>query len=186
MDGVIIDSMPTLAQLGADVIQEVYKLPREEAERAYRMTKGMPFRRQVESCFGSRDGRNVLASTMYELKHALAYQQMKVEPAVEDYMFLLKRRGYKRALVSSTERYIITRDLHQVTALFFDVVKGCDAGMEKLAQIITIASEGYAELDEMVFFGDTHEDRRIAEALDIQFRWVDSPSNLISVVEAVL
>src|SRR3569623_2689104 len=51
LDGTLIDSMPTLADLAVDVLAEVYGPPSALAREFYLATCGLPFIRQLESVF---------------------------------------------------------------------------------------------------------------------------------------
>src|SRR3954471_23185223 len=65
LDGTLIDSMPTLADLATEVIEERYGTPRVLARELYLATCGLPFVKQLEEIF-PEDARNAEASAEFE------------------------------------------------------------------------------------------------------------------------
>ena len=67
LDGTLIDSMPTLADLATEVIEERYGTPRILARELYLATCGLPFVKQLEEIFPD-DARNADASDRFEAR----------------------------------------------------------------------------------------------------------------------
>src|SRR5215471_10102025 len=67
LDGTLIDSMPTLADLATEVIEERYGTPRILARELYLATCGLPFVKQLEEIFPD-DARNAAASADFETR----------------------------------------------------------------------------------------------------------------------
>src|SRR5262245_18700994 len=67
LDGTLIDSMPTLADLATEVIEERYGTPRILARELYLATCGLPFVKQLEEIFPD-DARNADASADFEAR----------------------------------------------------------------------------------------------------------------------
>src|SRR6476619_728665 len=67
LDGTLIDSMPTLADLATEVIEERYGTPRILARALYLATCGLPFHQQLEEMF-PEDARNAEASADFEAR----------------------------------------------------------------------------------------------------------------------
>src|SRR6201986_2523374 len=65
LDGTLIDSMPTLADLATEVLEARYGTPRVLARELYLATCGLPFERQLEEIFPG-DARNGAASAAFE------------------------------------------------------------------------------------------------------------------------
>src|SRR4029079_11463724 len=65
LDGTLIDSMPTLADLATEVIEDRYGTPRILARELYLATCGLPFEKQLEEIF-PEDPRNADASAEFE------------------------------------------------------------------------------------------------------------------------
>src|ERR1043166_3935452 len=65
LDGTLIDTMPTLADLAAQVMAESYSMPLSLAREMYVATCGLPFSQQLEAiCPG--DARNTGVSDRFE------------------------------------------------------------------------------------------------------------------------
>src|SRR5215468_8813329 len=65
LDGTLIDSMPTLADLATEVMEERYETPRVLARELYLATCGLPFEKQLEEIYAG-DPRNAEASRAFE------------------------------------------------------------------------------------------------------------------------
>ena len=92
LDGTLIDSMPTLAELATDVMGEIYGTPRVLAHELYVATCGLPFIRQLESIFPG-DGRNVAASALFEARKPSRCDRIRMSTEVERALGELKDRG---------------------------------------------------------------------------------------------
>src|SRR5579862_1222292 len=65
LDGTLIDSMPTLADLATEVMESTYGTPRILARELYLATCGLPFVKQLEEIYPG-DPRNAGASDLFE------------------------------------------------------------------------------------------------------------------------
>src|SRR6478735_5503822 len=65
LDGTLIDSMPTLADLATEVMESTYGTPRMLARELYLATCGLPFVKQLEEIYPG-DPRNAGASDAFE------------------------------------------------------------------------------------------------------------------------
>src|ERR1700759_2102728 len=65
LDGTLIDSMPTLADLATEVMESVYGTPKILARELYLATCGLPFVKQLEDIYPG-DPRNAGASDLFE------------------------------------------------------------------------------------------------------------------------
>src|SRR5450432_886201 len=65
LDGTLIDSMPTLADLATEVMESTYGTPRMLARELYLATCGLPFVKQLEEIYPG-DPRNAGASDLFE------------------------------------------------------------------------------------------------------------------------
>src|SRR5262245_26643638 len=65
LDGTLIDSMPILADLATEVMEERFGMPRVLARELYLATCGLPFVKQLEQIFPG-DPRNAEASAIFE------------------------------------------------------------------------------------------------------------------------
>src|ERR1700710_2120778 len=65
LDGTLIDSMPTLADLATEVMEKAYGTPRVLARELYLATCGLRFVRQLEEIYPG-DRRNAVANEQFE------------------------------------------------------------------------------------------------------------------------
>ena len=64
LDGTLIDSMPTLADLATEVMESTHGTPRILARELYLATCGLPFVKQLEEIYPG-DPRNAGASDLF-------------------------------------------------------------------------------------------------------------------------
>src|SRR5260221_14050443 len=68
LDGTLIDSMPTLADLATEVMESTYGTPRILGRELYLATCGLPFVKQIEEIYPG-DPRNAGASELFERRN---------------------------------------------------------------------------------------------------------------------
>ncbi|MEP6654451.1 MAG: HAD hydrolase-like protein [Myxococcales bacterium] len=168
LDGTLIDSMPTLAELATDVMAEVYGTPRVLARELYVATCGLPFIRQLESIFPG-DPRNRGASDVFEGRKPERCDQIRMSPEVECALGELKARGV--AIVVSSNNGVQNVATFTRNAGFpFDMVLGFGNGLAKgKPHIDRAAVEFGVDRSQMLFVGDSLHDGEIAETERIPF-----------------
>ena len=168
LDGTLIDSMPILADLATDVMEEVYGTPRVLARELYVATCGLPFFRQLESIF-PRDLRNPDAADRFEARKPDRCDQLRMSVDVERALQDLKRRGVA-VVVSSNNGLANVAAFARQAGFAFDLVLGFGDGLAKGApHIDRAATELHVERSQMLFVGDSLHDGEIAEAERIGF-----------------
>jgi len=168
LDGTLIDSMPTLAEIATEVMGEVYGTPRALARELYIATCGLPFIRQLESIFPGNP-RNQEASDAFEARKPARCSQIRMAADVEGTLRSLKLRGVSIA-VSSNNGIENVATFARHTGALFDLVLGFGNGLAKGRPHIERA-EAFFGVDrtEMLFIGDSLHDGEIAERERIPF-----------------
>src|SRR6195952_2583028 len=77
LDGTLIDSMPTLADLATEVMESIYGTPKILARELYLATCGLPFVKQLEEIYPG-DPRNPGASDLFEGRKPARYDQIRM------------------------------------------------------------------------------------------------------------
>jgi phosphoglycolate phosphatase len=168
LDGTLIDSMPTLAELATDVMGEIYGTPRVLAHELYVATCGLPFIRQLESIFPG-DGRNVAASALFEARKPSRCDRIRMSTEVERALGELKDRGIA-VVVSSNNGVQNVATFVRNAAFKFDLALGFGGGLAKGKPHIdrTAATFG-VHRSEMLFVGDSLHDGEVAESNGVPF-----------------
>lgn len=184
MDGTLIDSMPGLTDLAVEVIYEHFHLNKELARREYLRTAGLPFNEQLEKIFpGSRSSRVVAESVYLKRKREITLKAPSFHEVMKK-LIAHHQAGDITALVSSTTHALVYETLvaHSVYS-FFTYVYGYAEGNPKEEQIQhLIDSEHWNEgpYPDILYYGDTDEDLRIAKILNLKFYRVDKDGRIES------
>jgi phosphoglycolate phosphatase-like HAD superfamily hydrolase len=168
MDGVIVDSMPLLEDLGIRTIADTFAVSNQAARMMYRETVGAPFHEQLEIIFPNSN-RNLKAATEYKLSHIAMAPYFPLANRVRELMEELKTRGCFTALVSSTSRDIIHKAMNQVVDLKFNYLGGYDKLWDKSIQIRCACQMFGVSGLETILFGDSISDKSYAEKAGVLF-----------------
>jgi len=168
LDGTLIDSMPTLADLATDVLAEVYGTPGALAREFYLATCGLPFIRQLESIFPG-DARNQAASDLFEGRKPARCNQIRMPADVSRALGELKRRNV--AIVVSSNNGVENVDAFARNSGFpFDLTLGFGGGLAKGKPHIDLCEATFdIDRSQMLFVGDSLHDGEIAEREAIPF-----------------
>lgn len=168
LDGTLIDSMPTLADLATEVIEERYGTPRILARELYLATCGLPFIKQLEEIFPG-DARNAEASADFEGRKPARCGAIRM--AAETRRALEEIRGLGVRIAVSSNNGTENVDAFARNAGFaFDLVLGYGDGMAKGRAHLDATSRAFgASRQEMLFVGDSLHDGEIAEREGIPF-----------------
>ena len=79
LDGTLIDSMPALAELATEVMEDVFAMPGALARELYLATCGLPFVQQLEEIFPG-DPRNAGAVATFEGRSPPAARRSRCRP----------------------------------------------------------------------------------------------------------
>jgi phosphoglycolate phosphatase-like HAD superfamily hydrolase len=168
LDGTLIDSMPTLADLATDVMGEVYGTPRSLAREFYVATCGLPFIKQLDSIFPG-DTRNQLASDLFEGRKPARCNQIQMPLEVVRTLADLKKSG-TRVVVSSNNGVENVAAFSRNSGFPFDLVLGFGGGLAKGKAHIDLAEATFGfDRSEMLFIGDSLHDGEIAAHEGIPF-----------------
>ncbi len=168
LDGTLIDSMPTLADLATDVMCDVYGTPRVLARELYVATCGLPFIRQLESIFPG-DRRNREASDRFEGQKPERCDQIRMSTEVERALCHLRSRGIA-VVVSSNNGVRNVATFARNAGFTFDLVLGFGNGLAKGKPHIDCAAVEFGVArSEMLFVGDSLHDGEVAESECVPF-----------------
>jgi phosphoglycolate phosphatase len=169
LDGTLIDTMPILADLATDVLEEMYGMPRKLGRDMYLATSGLPFIRQLDViCPG--DPRNQEASDRFESRKPARCASARMAPDTQRALGDLRRRGTAIA-VSSNNGVANVDTFVRASDFSFDLVLGYDGqGLAKGKPHVDRAAAvfGVTRAD-MLFVGDSLHDGEIAEREGLRF-----------------
>ena len=168
LDGTLIDTMPTLADLAAEVMSEAYAMPRSLAREMYVATCGLPFFQQLEAIC-SQDPRNAAVSARFEAAKPALCRSARMPADTRRALITLQGRGV-RIVVSSNNGKDNVDAFAESSGFAFDLVLGFGDGLAKGASHIARAEEAFQlSRGEMMFIGDSLHDGEIAAATGIPF-----------------
>jgi phosphoglycolate phosphatase-like HAD superfamily hydrolase len=168
LDGTLIDSMPALADLATEVIEERYNTPRILARELYLATCGLPFVKQLEEIF-PEDPRNAEASTDFEARKPARCVGIGMPAETRRALQEMRDLGVKIA-VSSNNGIDNVGAFARNAGFKFDLVLGYGGGLAKGRTHLDATSRQFgAARQEMLFIGDSLHDGEIAEREGIPF-----------------
>src|SRR3954471_10902214 len=168
LDGTLIDSMPTLADLATEVIEHRYGMPRILARELYLATCGLPFVKQLEEIFPD-DARNAEASAEFEARKPARCNAIRM--AADTRRALERMRDMGVCVAGSSNNGTENVASFARDAEFkFDLVLGYGGGLAKGRTHLDATSREFgASRQEMLFVGDSLHDGEIAEREGIPF-----------------
>jgi phosphoglycolate phosphatase-like HAD superfamily hydrolase len=169
LDGTLIDTMPILADLATDVLEEMYGMDRKLGRDMYLATSGLPFIRQLDViCPG--DARNQEASDRFESRKPARCASARMTADTRQALLALRARGTAIAVssnngVDNVQAFVQTNDFH------FDLLLGYDGqGLAKGKPHIERAAATFGiGREDMLFVGDSLHDGEIAEREGLRF-----------------
>jgi phosphoglycolate phosphatase len=168
LDGTLIDTMPTLADLAAEVMSEAYAMPRSLAREMYVATCGLPFFQQLEAIC-PQDERNAAVSARFEAAKPALCRSARMPTDTRRALITLQGRGV-RIVVSSNNGKDNVDAFAASSGFAFDLVLGFGDGLAKGTAHVARTEETFAiSRGEMLFIGDSLHDGEIAAAAGIPF-----------------
>jgi phosphoglycolate phosphatase-like HAD superfamily hydrolase len=168
LDGTLIDTMPVLADLATDVMNEIYDLPRALGRELYLTTCGLPFIKQLEDIFPG-DARNPTASDIFEGRKPSRCSMARMPEDTRAALRDLRSRGVRIA-VSSNNGQENVEAFARLSGFPFDLVMGYGNGLGKGRTQIEMAERKFGvDRQEMLFIGDSLHDGEIANQCKIPF-----------------
>jgi phosphoglycolate phosphatase-like HAD superfamily hydrolase len=168
LDGTLIDSMPTLADLATEVMEATYGTPRLLARELYLATCGLPFVKQLEEIYPG-DPRNAGASDTFEGRKPDRCDQIRMPAETRRALERMRSFGVKLA-VSSNNGTRNVETFAKNSGFKFDLVLGFGNGLAKGKPHLDATSRAFGlDRQEMLFVGDSLHDGEIAEREGIPF-----------------
>ena len=168
LDGTLIDSMPTLADLATEVLESTYGTPRMLARELYLATCGLPFVKQLEEIYPG-DPRNAGASDTFEGRKPERCDQIRMPAETRRALERMRSFGAKIA-VSSNNGTRNVETFARNAGFKFDLVLGFGGGLAKGKPHLDATSRAFGlDRQEMLFVGDSLHDGEIAEREGIPF-----------------
>jgi phosphoglycolate phosphatase-like HAD superfamily hydrolase len=168
LDGTLIDSMPTLADLATEVIEERYGTPRILARELYLATCGLPFEKQLEEIFPD-DARNADASVAFESRKPARCGAIRMSSETRRALQQIRDLGVRIAASSNNGVENVSAFAREA-GFKFDLVLGYGGGLAKGRTHLDATSREFgAARQEMLFIGDSLHDGEIAEREGIPF-----------------
>jgi phosphoglycolate phosphatase-like HAD superfamily hydrolase len=168
LDGTLIDSMPTLADLATEVMESIYGTPKILARELYLATCGLPFVKQLEEIYPG-DPRNPGASDLFEGRKPARCDQIRMPSETRRALERMRGMGVRLA-VSSNNGVTNVETFARNAGFPFDLVLGFGGGLAKGRPHIEATSRKFGvDRQEMLFVGDSLHDGEIAEREGIPF-----------------
>ena len=168
LDGTLIDSMPTLADLATDVMEETFGTPRILARELYLATCGRPFIKQLEEIFPG-DPRNASVSAVFEGRKPARCNSIAMPADTRRALERLRARGVRIA-VSSNNGVENVAQFARNSRFDFDLVLGFGGGLAKGKPHLDQSARTFkVDRQEMLFVGDSLHDGEIAEREGVPF-----------------
>jgi phosphoglycolate phosphatase-like HAD superfamily hydrolase len=168
LDGTLIDSMPTLADLATEVMESTYGTPRMLARELYLATCGLPFVKQLEEIYPG-DPRNAGASDLFEGRKPERCDLIRMPQETRRALDRMREMGVRIA-VSSNNGTRNVETFARNAGFPFDLVLGFGEGLAKGRPHIDATSRKFGlDRQEMLFVGDSLHDGEIAEREGIPF-----------------
>lgn len=168
LDGTLIDTMPVLADLATEVLDQVHGLPRSLARELYLTTCGLPFVQQLE-VISPGDPRNTRAEALFEGQKPARCRSARMPADTRRALADLRARGV-RVVVSSNNGRENVEAFARDADFPFDLVLGFGDGLAKGGPHIERAERSFGlARSEMLFVGDSLHDGDIAERERIAF-----------------
>jgi phosphoglycolate phosphatase-like HAD superfamily hydrolase len=168
LDGTLIDTMGTLADLATEVMAGAYGVPRALARELYLATCGLPFIGQLEEIFPG-DPRNRNASDLFEGAKPSRCDQARMPADTVAALHSLRQMGVRIAVSSNNGRDNVERFASNAE-FKFDLVMGYGNGLAKGRPHVQMVERVFGVgRGEMLFIGDSLHDGEIALAEGMPF-----------------
>jgi phosphoglycolate phosphatase len=168
LDGTLIDSMPTLAEIATEVMEEVFAMPRVLGRELYLATCGLPFAQQLEEILPG-DPRNAGAAATFEARKPARCNTIQLPSDTRAALERMRHAGV-RIVVSSNNGTENVDAFARNAGFPFDLLLGFGDGLAKGKPHLDACSRAFGlDRQEMLFIGDSLHDGEIAEREGIPF-----------------
>jgi phosphoglycolate phosphatase len=169
LDGTLIDTMPILADIATEVLEDVFGMPRPLGREMYLATSGLPFFRQLETiCPG--DERNAAAADRFERAKPARCRSARMAPDTRRTLGELQARGVE-IVVSSNNGVDNVEAFAAASDFPFDLVLGHDGKtFSKGRPHVEHACRTFGVVrEDLLFVGDSLHDGELAEREGLRF-----------------
>jgi phosphoglycolate phosphatase-like HAD superfamily hydrolase len=168
LDGTLIDTMPTLADIAAEVMERFYGTPGILARELYLATCGLPFASQLEEIYPG-DPRNRVASNTFEAAKPARCNKVQMPADTRRALDALRAAGV-RIVVSSNNGVENVDAFAQSSSYEFALTLGFGGGLAKGRPHFDAVSRFFqVDRQQMLFVGDSLHDGEIAEREGVPF-----------------
>ncbi len=168
LDGTLIDTMPTLADIAAEVMERFYDTPAVLARELYLATCGLPFASQLEEIYPG-DARNRTASETFEAAKPARCNRIQMPAETRRALEALRAAGV-RIVVSSNNGIENVDTFAEASKFDFDLALGFGGGLAKGRPHFDAVSRFFQiDRQQMLFVGDSLHDGEIAEHEGVPF-----------------
>ncbi|HVV17715.1 MAG TPA: HAD hydrolase-like protein [Polyangia bacterium] len=168
LDGTLIDTMPTLADIAAEVMERFYGTPGILARELYLATCGLPFASQLEEIYPG-DPRNEDASSTFEAIKPARCNKIEMAADTRRALDTLRAAGV-RIVVSSNNGVENVDAFAQASSYEFALTLGFGGGLAKGRPHFDAVSRFFQiDRQQMLFVGDSLHDGAIAEREGVPF-----------------
>jgi phosphoglycolate phosphatase-like HAD superfamily hydrolase len=168
LDGTLIDTMPTLADLATEVMDATYGTPRVLARELYLATCGLPFVKQLEEIYPG-DPRNAQASASFEGQKPARCSAIGMPAETRRALERMRALGVRVAVSSNNGTENVAAFAEKAT-FPFDLVLGFGGGLAKGKPHLDETARRFGVgRQQMLFIGDSLHDGEIAEREGIPF-----------------
>ncbi len=134
MDGTLIDDLPLIAEVAADVLYRAFGTPPSDAKVHYFATTGMPFEAQLAQLYPDAPLalRSATARLFHERKVREAYAYAKIFPEVPRLLKRLDQERWTLVVTTGAEREVAELLLEREgIRIWFDAVLGSGQGTKR-------------------------------------------------------
>ncbi len=168
LDGTLIDTMPTLADIAGEVMERFYGTPGVLARELYLATCGLPFASQLEEIYPG-DSRNRVASDTFEAAKPARCNKIQMPAETRRALEGLRAAGV-RIVVSSNNGVENVDAFADASNFDFDLALGFGGGLAKGRPHFDAVSRFFQiDRQQMLFVGDSLHDGEIAEREGVPF-----------------
>jgi phosphoglycolate phosphatase-like HAD superfamily hydrolase len=168
LDGTLVETMQTFADLAAEVMVEQYGLVFKNARRLYLQTSGVPFHQQLEVIFGDHENNTGASAAFEERKHAAASAAV-MDPATKLALGELRRKGIGLVVSSNGMQSHVDAFAARTPGLF-DLALGWSPGSAKGEPHVTAVCDRLGiRRRAMAFVGDSLRDGELAAETGVRF-----------------
>lgn len=113
-DGTLIDTMGAHTKLAAELISKYFQISKKEAAKKYRETSGLPFEKQLELIFPTKEKEiTKCAKEYHQRKLKEVYLNAKPIKGAKRTLMMLKKLGAKQFVLSGTEEWLVKKWLKE-------------------------------------------------------------------------